>query len=176
MSSSSGVGGSGRDGPLCGGMLILWSAADGPLPLLEADEAAGTTEVRCGRNSRSGFGFRSEALMVPSLRTGPSSSEESESTTRSAGSGETGTCGCCSPTKKRTGEKLSSGFFYKSQLSVFLSEGMGIRGDIFILASSKLHFIRVHNNLVLYPRNNKSICKSLATNKKFGYTTSEFTV
>lgn len=71
MVSSSGVGGRGRLGPLAGTPTDDTLCSEGPeLP---------TPEVLWGRNSRRGLGFRSLALMVPSLRTGPSSSELSSS-------------------------------------------------------------------------------------------------
>jgi hypothetical protein len=65
VSSSSGVGGSGLLGPFAGSgtpetrcsALLLTPLADG----------RAVADDRIGSSSRSGFGFRSEALMVPSF-------------------------------------------------------------------------------------------------------------
>ena len=46
-------------------------------------------------------------------------------------------------------------------------EGMGERGWIVILASYKFYFIRMHNNLVRYPSNNKSIAAMEASRQEF---------
>ena len=64
VSSSSGVGGRGLLGPLAGTPTLLTLCSCGaPTPPTPAPPAP---ELLWGRNSRSGLGFRSDALMVPS--------------------------------------------------------------------------------------------------------------
>ena len=75
VSSSSGVGGRGREGPLAGTAVTAALAG-----------SSGPEELRWGSNSRRGLGFLTLASIVPSRNTGPSSSEESSST-RSLSSG-----------------------------------------------------------------------------------------
>lgn len=74
VSSSSGVGGRGRDGPFAGTAVTDLAGSSGP------------EELRWGSSSRRGLGFLTLASIVPSRNTGPSSSEESSST-RSLSSG-----------------------------------------------------------------------------------------